>query len=245
VPALVEDGVRQAWETVELEQRVRAAQVVGVHTRWAPTDEDSAFIGGVFPGALVTHQFLRPDDDGWDLAFAAAGVVLQAELRPVLWSASSVRAGALADVPHWSVAGGGLHLALTVVAGEAMYHVTHEQFGDASFDEVMADACRGLVDDVSLSARGDGVWAVAGRLVAAVACLPDFYRLASSAVEAERMVVGLPSADLILVAGAEGSGAGVVEREVLDSTFLDAELVPCVLSVEGDRIGLLVERKVG
>jgi hypothetical protein len=242
VPALAEDGVRQAWDAVVRGQKARAKQVVGLHTEWAPSSDDAAFIAATFPGVTVGHRFVRPSADGWDEAFAAASAVLQAELRPVLWSSSSGRAGQLADVPHWPVAAGRLHLALAVVTPTATYHVTHEQFGGEPFDEVMATVCRGLVDGLDISARDDGVFAASGRVVAALACLPDFYQRLSRAVGAERLVVGLPSPDDVLVAGAGSPSAEVVERAVLESAAPGGELVPCVLAIEGDQISVLAER---
>lgn len=228
-----------------LGQKVRAKQVVGLHTEWEATPGDAAFIADTFPWAAVTHHFPRPEADGWDEAFAAARLVLQAELRPVLWSESSARASQLGDVPHWPVAGGRLHLALAVVTPHAMYPVTHAQFGDASFDELMAATCQGLVDGLDIVGREDGVTTVSGRLVAAASCLPEFYQRLSDVVGAERLVVGLPSADAILVAGSGGSLADVVEREVRASAPSDAELTPCVLSIEGDRIEVVAEREAG
>ncbi|MFI7674746.1 hypothetical protein [Actinophytocola sp. NPDC049390] len=242
VPTLAEDGVRQAWDEVEQVHQVRARHVVGLHAEWEPTPADAEFIATTFPGVAATHHFLRPGPDGWDQAFAAASVALRAELRPVLWSTSSPLAGQLADVPHWPVSGGRLHLALAVVTPTGTYHVSHAQLGDVTFDDLMADTCLRVAGELSVETREDGVLTLSGRLVAAVACLPDFARRLAAAVGAERLVVGLASADEILVAAAGTDLAETVRREVLASEAPDTELVPCVLSVEGDLVEVLVER---
>lgn len=242
VPALAEDGVRQAWDAVEQAHQVRAKHVVGLHAQWEPTPADAEFIATTFPGVAATHHFVRPAADGWEAAFAAARVVLQAELRPVLWSAASPLAAQLADVPHWPVSGGRLHLALAVVTpAGAAYHVSHSQLGDVSFDDLMAETCLRVVGDLSVNTREDGVRTLSGRFISAVACLPDFYKQLAAATGAERLIVGLPSADEMLVAGP--SLADVVHAEVLASEQPDTELVPCVLAVEGDLVEVLTERE--
>lgn len=245
VPTLAEDGVRQAWDAVGQAHQVRAKHVVGLHAEWEPTPADAEFIASTFPGVAATHHFVRPEPDGWDQAFAAASVALQAELRPVLWSTSSPLAGQLADLPHWPVSGGRLHLALAVVTPNRAYHVGHSQLGDVSFDDLMAQTCLRVVEEPSIETRDDGVLTLSGRFVAAVACLPDFSRRLAAAAAAERLVVGLPSPDEILVAPAGTDLAGTVEREVLASEQPDTELVPCVLSVEGDLVEVLAEREPG
>lgn len=243
VPTLAEDGVRQAWEAAGQADHARAKHVVALHSEWEPTPTDAAFIASTFPGVTATHHFVRPGPDDWDDALAAARVVLQAELRPVLWSESSAIASELGNLPHWPVSGGRLHLALAVVTDHGTYHVSHSQLGDASFDDLMADVCRGLAAEPPATAREDGVLVLTGRLVAAIACLPDFHRRLADATGAERLVVGLPSADEILVAAAGTPLADAIEQAVLGVEHTDGELVPCVLSVEGDRIEVLAERE--
>ncbi|WP_459721534.1 hypothetical protein [Actinophytocola sp. KF-1] len=242
MPTLAEDGVRQAWDAVGQAHQVRAKHVVGLHAEWEPTPADAEFIAATFPGVAATHHFVRPGPGGWDQAFAAARLALEAELRPVLWSASSPVASQLVDVPHWPVSGGRLHLALAVVTPSGTHHVSHSQLGDAVFDDLMADACLRVVEELSVDTRDDGVLTLSGRHVAAVACLPDFFRQLSAATGAARLVVGLPSSDVVLVAAAGTELAAVVEREVLASEAPDAELVPCVLSVAGDLVDVLAER---
>ncbi|MGB3438810.1 MAG: hypothetical protein WBA97_08675 [Actinophytocola sp.] len=243
VPTLAEDGVQQAWDAVERAHHARARQVAALHTEWEPTSSDAAFIAATFPGATATHRFARPGAQGWDDAFAAARITLQAELRPVLWSESSPLTGRLADIPHWPVAGGRLHLALAVVTPSGTYHVTYDQLGDASFDDLMADICRELPGELPIETRDDGLLTMSGRLVAAVACLPGFYQQLTDLLGAERLVVGLVSPDLVYAAAEDGALADVAGNAVREAGAPSAELVPCVLSIAGDRIAVVAERE--
>jgi hypothetical protein len=183
-----------------------------------------------------------------DTADDTVDAPVRGELLPVLWSESS-RLG-LAEVPHWPVAGGRLHLALAVVAvmprgTVGVFHVSYRQIGEFSFDVLMAEACLNLSAGLRIVGRdtADGqLLSVSGRLVAAAACLPSFYQRVSELAQAERLVVGLPSPDEILVAP-DGSGlVAEVHRAVLESEYPAAELVPSVLSVAGDRIEVVAER---
>ena len=238
-PTLADDGVRQAWDAVEQEHHARARHVVGLHTEWEPTPADAAFIAATFPGVTATHHFVRPEPEGWEDAFAAARITLQAELRPVLWSESSSLIGQLVDVPHWPVAAGRLHLALAVVTPSGTYHVTYQQLGDVSFDALMADVCRDLARDLAVETRPDGVLVADGRHVAAVACLPAFYQRVSALLDSERIVVGVLSPDLVHVAAAGGEAADLVAQAVRGAETPPAEVVPCLLSIVGDRIEVI------
>jgi hypothetical protein len=244
-PTLAEDGVAQAWDAVEQLHQARAKHVIALHTEWEPTAADAEFIAATFPGATATHHFVRPAADGWDAAFVAAGIALRAELRPVLWSESSPAASGLQEVPHWPVAGGRLHLALAVVTSVGTYHVEYSQLGEISFDDLMADTCRAVAGDLAFEEREDGLLAVSGRHVAAVACLPEFYRRLADALGVERLAVGLLSADEVLVAAAGSSLAERIEKDVLAADDAGGELVPCLLLIEGDRIEVLAERGAG
>lgn len=244
-PTLAEDGVAQAWDAVGQLHQARAKHVIALHTEWEPTAADAEFIAATFPGVTATHHFVRPADDGWDAAFVAAGIALRAELRPVLWSESSSEVGRLQEVPHWPVAGGRLHLALAVVAPIGTYHVEYSQLGEFSFDDLMADTCRAVAGDLAFEEREAGLLAVSGRHVAAVACLPEFYRRLAEALGVERLAVGLLSADEVLVAAAGSALAERVEKDVLAAEDSGGELVPCVLLIEGDWIEVLAEREAG
>jgi hypothetical protein len=187
------------------------------------------------------------DDDG---AADSEDSDVRGELLPVLWSGSSPRAGLLEAVPHWPVAAGRLHLALAVVAPTprgtiGMFHVTHEQLGELSFNALMAEALENLAAELHVEGREteDGpLLSLSGTLVSAAVCLPDFYRRLSDIVDSERLVVGLPGPDEVYVAAAESPLAQVIHRVVLESECPAGELVPAVLSIAGDEIEVLSER---
>jgi hypothetical protein len=270
-PTVVDDGVRQAWESVRREHDARPGDVMALHSEWKPSPVDVSFIEETFPGATVTFNFSRPEPDGWEEAFAAARAAMieadeqhsaadeahpeqadasDGQLLPVLWSESSPRAGMLEAVPHWPVAAGRLHLALAVVAPTprgtiGMHHVTHHQLGDQSFDELMAEACENLAAGLRVNSHqtDDGqLLSLSGTLVAATVCLPDFYRRLSELANAERLVVGLPCPDEVYVAPADSPLATVIHRAVQESEYPTTELVPAVLSIAGDNIELTSER---
>jgi hypothetical protein len=110
---------------------------------------------------------------------------------------------------------------------------------------LMAEACLNLSAGLRVEERDtpDGqLFSVSGTLVAAAACLPSFYQRASRVAKAERLVVGLPSPDEILVSPADSGLVDVVHRAVRESEYPGGELVPSVLSVDGDRIEVVAER---
>jgi len=181
---------------------------------------------------------------------SALGIDVRAALLPILWSQSSPRVGMLEAVPHWPVAAGRLHLALAVVArmpsgSVGIYHVAHHQVGEFSFDELMAEACETLAAGLEVHSRpaGDGqLFSLSGMFVAAAVCLPAFYRLLAEATGAKRLVVGLPGPDEVHVAAAGSPAEATVRQAVSDSEYPVSELVPCVLTIEGDHIEISYER---
>ncbi|MEV4756668.1 hypothetical protein AB0J86_16345 [Micromonospora sp. NPDC049559] len=277
VATLDEDGIRQAWERVAREHRARPDEVVALHSEWAATETDLAFVGAVFPDAKLTHNFDRPGPDGWEQAFqAAAQVMAQAqgqqlaeeaadrmahaeqngELLPVLWSASSPNASTmLAAMPHWSLVPGRLFVGLAMVAPTprgtiGMSHLTHDahqRIGSPALGDLIGQAseslARGLRVDGRRSDRGD-LLAMhrEGSLAASALALPDFYERMSETLNDERLVVGLPCPDDLIVAGANSGWPEEIRRMVLESTYPTTELVPSVLLVDRAGIQLLAER---
>lgn len=269
-PTLADDGVRQAWEGVRHEHGAHPEQVVALHAEWEPSSVDDAFIEATFPEAAVTFNFSRPGGpDGWDAAFAEAEATMlkasdqqatagsdedqaagRGELLPVLWSESSPRSTMLEAVPHWPVAAGRLHLALAVVAPTprgtiGMHHVTHQQLGDQSFNELLAEACENLTSGLRVNGHqtdNGQLLTLSGTLVSAMVCMPDFYSRLSELANSERLIVGLPCPDDVYVAPADSPLTTVVHRAVHESEYPTTELVPTVLSIAGDHIEVLSER---
>ena len=173
------------------------------------------------------------------------------ELLPMLWSQSSPDVGKLTDMPHWPVAAGRLHLALAVVAltprgTVGRFPVSHQQLGEHSFNALLAEACENLAAKLRVGVREVGdekLLALTGPLIAAAVCLPDFYRRLSALTKADRLVVGVPWADEIYVAAADSAPAAAIHRLVKESEHPATELVPSVLTVEGDHLEILFEQE--
>ncbi|MGH3746158.1 MAG: hypothetical protein ACRDT8_02035 [Micromonosporaceae bacterium] len=72
-PARHDDCVQQAWEMVRTEHRVRAFDVVRVHSEWQWSSEDAHFMRHTFSNlGESTYNVNRPGPDGWDDAFELA-----------------------------------------------------------------------------------------------------------------------------------------------------------------------------
>lgn len=150
-PARDDDCVRQAWDAARHHRGVRADEVTAVYCDWEPSPADARFVRATFPLADVRHSFRRPGPDGWDEAFAAAGVALAhaarrhepefesgpdwpadgedaghagtgRELLPVLWSLSSPSAGIVELLPSAALVPD--RLSLTVAWMEPTLHGT-------------------------------------------------------------------------------------------------------------------------
>jgi hypothetical protein len=183
---------------------------------------------------------------GEDWAFEPA---VSGELVPVLWSEASPLRGILAEVPHWPVVTGRLHLALAVVlhtrlGAASVHYLTYEQIGEHSFDALMAEACDDLTDrlTVDVEETPDGeLFSLSGTLVAAAVCVPAFHRLLAEFAAAERLLVGIVSPDLVYVAP-DGEFDDMIEQLVLGSEHDDTELVPCVVRVTEKGVEFVSER---
>lgn len=178
------------------------------------------------------------------------------ELIPLLWSASSARVDMLRHIPHRELVAGLLFAGLATVAMTpngrlGMNHVTEAGLGDGSFDDAYAEAARNLVDGLRVEAHNDRSRPEKGTLMvmrrelsfaSSAVALPDFHRQMAAALDDDRLVVGLPDPDTVLVAAAGSPWAYDVEQMVLESPGLDSELVPCVLVFEPDGIRMVAER---
>ncbi|MEE6259168.1 hypothetical protein [Plantactinospora sonchi] len=275
-PTRDEDCVRQAWEIVAARDGVRPDEVVALHTEWATTDADARFIGEFFPQAQVTHNFDRPEPDGWDRAFAEVREIMRraheeqlaaetsdrvrhaeenGELLPVLWSATSPRAELLRSLPHQTLVPGRLFVALAMVAPTprgtlGMSHLTHDtrqRIGEPPvadlFEEAYGSLSRGLRIDGRESEKGHLLTLHReGSLAASAVALPGFVERMMELLGTDRLVVGLPCPDDLIVAGADSGWAADVGDMILSSPYPTTELVPSVLLVDRDGIQLVAER---
>jgi hypothetical protein len=177
------------------------------------------------------------------------------ELLPVLWSGSAPRAPALASMPHWPLVPGRLFVAFAMVAPTprgtiGMSHLTHDihqRTGSPALDELMGLASpaltRGLHIDGRRSDKGDLITLRReGSLAASALALPGFHQRMSGMLNDDRLVVGLPCPDDLIVAGASSGWIEEIRQMVLTSPYPDTELVPSMLLVERAGMQLLAER---
>jgi hypothetical protein len=183
-------------------------------------------------------------------------VIATGELLPLLWSATSPRIGMLNYLPHREVVPGHLFVGLATVGMTpsgtfGMNHLTHAALGQQPFDEAFRGAAaalaRGLhVDshkDTRLRARGDLlVMRREGALASSAIAMPDFHRNMGGTLGHDKLIVGLPDPDTVLVARMDAGWTDDIQQIVLSSAGPLGELVPCVLSYDAAGVRLLAER---
>ncbi|GAA1019594.1 MULTISPECIES: hypothetical protein [Amycolatopsis] len=259
-PTQSEDAVEQAWASVRQQHKVRGSAVLAVYSEWQPSAADQKFMVKNFRKAECTYSFTRPASGDWERAFAEARAVMAEkeesteEILPILWSASSPRAGLLEALPHQPLVPGRLSVALAVVSRTpegkiGMQHITRheqEQMGaplEKLFDVGFGCLARGLKFEV----RGSGEdvlvsLARENQLAASAIALPDLYAQLSPHLGTGDLIVGLPCPDEMHVAR-EGSGlADTVRQQALGSPYETTELVPSVLRLGPGGLELLAER---
>jgi hypothetical protein len=266
-PTMAQDSVRQAWNNARQEHRLRAEDVVALHSEWEPSPVDSSFIERTFPHAAVYFTFPRPDAGRWPQAFEEARRRLAAaeaerarvrmdelerdgELLPLLWSASSPQAGLLDAVPHRTLVPGRLFVGLARVGvgpngAVGVSHLTHHLLGRQSFGHLLDDACRTLRTGLRVTGYDNGLVAVHrdGHLATAAVCLADFHEEMSELVGDDRFVVGMGCPDTLVVAAASSPHVEGVRSLVLKSEHPAGELIPSLLMVAPSGISVLAERR--
>ncbi|MFE3177504.1 hypothetical protein ACFXPA_41435 [Amycolatopsis sp. NPDC059090] len=259
-PTQAEDAVEQAWASVRQQHKVRGSAVLAVYSEWQPSAADQKFMAKNFRKAECTYSFTRPAPGDWERAFAEARTVMAQkeesteEILPILWSASSPRAGLLEALPHQPLVPGRLSVALAVVSRTpegkiGMQHITRheqEQMGaplEKLFDVGFGSLARGLKFEVRRS--GEDVLVSLARenqLAASAIALPDLYAQLSPHLGTGDLIVGLPCPDEMHVAR-EGSGlADTVRQQAFGSPYETTELVPSVLRIGPGGLELLAER---
>jgi hypothetical protein len=265
-PAMADDCVRQAWDTVRLDGHVRADEVTALYSDWEPSVADARFIAETFPTAEVSYSFRRPEPSGWEEAFAEArrlmaeasrqegdDVEQAGELLPIVWSDAAPFC-LLEALPHRRLIPDTLAVATAWVAPTprgtiGMDHLTYHtqrEIGDLTVEDLLDIAFdnlrTGLRIEGERSELGDLVTMHRpGSLAAAAVALPDFHERLSDILSDDRLVVGLPCQEYLLVTGA-GSTELVehVKEAVLSSPHAPGELLPTVLLVERTGMRLLV-----
>jgi hypothetical protein len=269
-PTQAEDCVQQAWFAVPVE-RAAAAYVTRIYSEWQPSALDEDFIARTFPRAAVTYSFDRPGPGGWEAAFAEVRQTMEqadrqhaaaqaadnmeyvadhGELLPVLWSWSSPKIELLTVLPRRDVIPGRLYAAAAAVATTpqgriGLNHLTHAQLSGRTYDEVFAVACGNLVKGLRVDPSEDRLLVTLrrdGPFASSAVALPDFHEQMGRTLGADRMLVGLPDPDTVLVTRIDSGWTDFVQRAVLESPYAAGELVPSVLVLEPNGLRLLIER---
>ncbi|MEO3817503.1 hypothetical protein [Plantactinospora sp. B24E8] len=178
------------------------------------------------------------------------------ELLPVLWSAASPRSGMLQSLPHQTLVPGRLHVALAMVAPTprgtlGMSHLTHDtrqRIGEPPvadlFDEAYGALSRGLRIDGRESEKGQLLTLHReGSLAASAVALPGFGERMMEVLDTDRLVVGIPCPDDLVVAAADSGWAPEIQEMVRSSPYPTTELVPSVLLIDRAGIQLVGERE--
>ncbi|MDX3195719.1 hypothetical protein PV458_45590 [Streptomyces sp. MN03-5084-2B] len=260
-PTQAEDAVEQAWASVRQQHGVRASAVAAVYSEWQPSEADQEFMAKHFGEAECTYSFTRPAPGEWERAFAEARAVMAEthedrqsaeELLPVLWSASSPRAGLLETLPHHPLVPGRLSVAFAVVGPTphgtvGMHHVTRHQHEEMGAPDLTGVAYQSLARGLKFEVGGYGddvlVSVVRDNLLAASAIvLPDLYAQLSRQFGEGDLLVGLPCPDEMYVVREDSGLAEKVREQVLNSPYETTELVPSVLRLGPDGVELLAER---
>ncbi|UKD52732.1 hypothetical protein L3Q65_33180 [Amycolatopsis sp. FU40] len=261
-PTQAEDAVEQAWASIRQQHKVRGSAVLAVYSEWQPSAADQKFMAKNFRKAECTYSFARPGPGEWDRAFAEARTAMaEAEQRksaeeilPVLWSASSPRAGLLDALPHRPLVPGKLSVALAVVSRTpegkiGMHHITRHQQEEmgAPLEKLLDVGFSSLVRGLKFEVRSSGEdvlvsLARENQLAASALALPDLHAQLTPHLGTGDLIVGLPCPDEMYVAR-EGSGlADTVREQVLSSPYETTELVPSVLRLGSGGLELLAER---
>ncbi|MFB9930134.1 hypothetical protein ACFORO_16745 [Amycolatopsis halotolerans] len=259
-PTQAEDAVEQAWAIVRQQHKVRGSAVLAVYSEWQPSAADQKFMAKNFRKAECTYSFARPAPGEWERAFADARTVMAQkeesteEILPILWSASSPRAGLLEALPYQPLVPGKLSVALAVVSRTpegkiGMQHITRheqEQMGaplEKLFDVGFGCLARGLKFEVRSS--GEEVLVSLARenkLAASALALPDLHARLSPHLGTGDLIVGLPCPDELHVAREGSRPAEIIREQVLASRYETTELVPSVLRLSSGGLELLAER---
>ncbi|PPK65181.1 hypothetical protein V5P93_003618 [Actinokineospora auranticolor] len=266
VPTQADDAVRLAWAHVSTERGITPADVTAVYSEWQPSDEDNAFVAATFPGVQQTYSFARPAPDGWEAAFTEARRVMveaarqQAqetgeELLPLVWSTAATGSSLLESLPHLQLVPGQLAVTLgrvgmTERGTVGVHYLTakeHEDMGAPPLADLLAQAGdnlkRGLRMEVHESDRGDLLSMTRATWLASSAiALDDFHARLSRQLGTDRIVVGMPNPDQLLIAAAESGWLDAIREEVMKSEHANGQFLPAVLLVDSQGMQVLIEQ---
>ena len=260
-PTTAPDGVRQAWDSLASLGTLQPGDIKALFADWEPTKADAEFLATTFPHAEVSYNFARPRDGRWDVAFEAARQQMEqqrdrvdaeqadgekGELLPVLWSPTDI----LGALPHWTVVPDHLYLAMAWVAPTprgtiGMHHTTHHtltELPDLTPEDMLEIAMDNVRDRLQVEVEESALGRLltlhrAGSIAAGAVALSDFHQRMSEIVESDRLLVGLPCQDHILVTAAD-SPLALDLRDAVANAHAQNELAPTLLHY--DQTGLTI-----
>ena len=181
-----------------------------------------------------------------------------AKLLPILAGPSSGRGEAMLDLAaHEPLVSGKVYVLLAFTGPTphgtiGMHWLTnhlYEELGEPPFADLLQLAGANLAEDLRIDGyeTDDGVILAMKRegwLAGSAVALPGFHERLSSILGAERLIVGIPCPDDLLVAGADRGCADEVRAMTLGTEYDQGFLGPTVLLVESSGISLLADRQI-
>jgi hypothetical protein len=179
------------------------------------------------------------------------------QLLPVLWSRRSLQPEMLELLPHRELVPGRIFVTVATVARTphgkiGMNHVTKGGLKERSFGDLMESAMQQLSTGLRVEVRNNEARPELGRMLsvcrdgpfaASAVALPNFHQFMSDALGTDRLIVGLPEPEtLLVVAEASAEASDLLRRAVLGTQCPPSTLVPTVLSVTRSGYTVLAER---
>jgi hypothetical protein len=189
-----------------------------------------------------------------------AGAEEPGQLLPVLCGPSSGRARALMEmgmlvqqplVPEKVFVALAM-VSLTPRGTLGMQWVTphhYQQLGEPPFGELLELAAGNLSQGLRVNGHqtpdGDVLTLERpGYLAGSAVALPDFYQRMSEILQAERLIVGVPCPDDLVLADADSANAEGVRQMTMETDYREGFLGPTVLLMDGAGTRVLVEREI-
>jgi hypothetical protein len=142
-------------------------------------------------------------------------------------------------------------VAMTPDGRIGMQHVARAAMGDMSFEDAWAEAAETLVKGLRVDVHQDPGRPEKGQLLvlrregpfaSSALALPDFRRQMAATLGDDRLIVGVPDPDSLLVARADSGWVEDLRHAVLGSPCPSSEMVPSLLAFEPAGLRLLAER---
>ena len=182
----------------------------------------------------------------------------QAKLLPILAGPSAGRGAAMLDLAaHAPLVPGKVHVLLAftgmtphgTIGMDWLTGHLYQQLGEPPFADLTALAGANLSDDLRMDGyeTENGVVLAMkrdGYLAGSALALPGFHERVSSILEAERLIVGIPCPDDLLVTDADGGCADELRSMTLDTDYDQGFLGPTVLLVDRTGMHVVADRQI-